>query len=238
MISICNFVISHCSQRKELKTTIFTPCDLPSALMTPIITKENRINYNNGALYSSISGETIEILSNQDLIFGTILAFSIAFLFSFLQGSAPSSFNLVLWRDEDREKKSTQLVDELNTSEDGRLFNGEEWREISRPENYAKYMTNNLDSTNNSKSKDDDHDTKSRVSKGEKENKLALIALLILFVPIFSVEFFFALSRQFICGDYVTNVDDAMWIIDSKKATAASTGSSPWATQLCSPHLQ
>ena len=32
-----------------------------------------------------------------------------------------------------------------------------------------------------------------------KENRLVLVALLVLFVPIFSIEFFFALSIHFIC---------------------------------------
>ena len=39
----------------------------------------------------------------------------------------------------------------------------------------------------------------SNPARRKKENKLILVALLILFVPIFSIELFFALSRQFVC---------------------------------------
>mmetsp|Transcript_888 Transcript_888/g.1378 ORF Transcript_888/g.1378 Transcript_888/m.1378 type:complete len:138 (+) Transcript_888:436-849(+) len=125
---------------------------------------------------------------------------------------------------------------------DERVFDGDMWKEMSRPENYSVYTRRERRQEN-----DRSHDEESKgfatidgkneatSNSGKKENKLVLISLLVLFVPIFSVEFFFALSRQFICGDYLTSVDDSLWIMDVQKATSASNGSSPWAAQLCSP---
>jgi hypothetical protein len=172
------------------------------------------------------------ILTSEDIFVGTILALAIAFLFSFLQGKSPSSSNIVLWQDNTRIEEDKEVSNE-------KIFDGDMWKEISRPENYAAYNRENSQVIRMDETEESEKNKPSTIllnrDNGSKENKLVLISLLILFVPIFSVEFFFALSRQFICGDYVTNVDDSMWIIDAKKAAAASNGSSPWAAKLCSP---
>jgi hypothetical protein len=195
------------------------------------------------------AASTSGVLSNEDIFIGTILAFVLAFLFSFLQGRTPSSSNIVLWRDDDDEKdKMDSLANYRSNASDGnadigtddevlseKIFDGDMWKEMSRPENYATYSRDKSQSIRATKPEKSDVTMNQGKTGDTKENKLVLIALLVLFVPIFSVEFFFALSRQFICGGYVTSVDDAMWIMDAKKAAAASNGSSPWATQLCSP---
>ena len=75
---------------------------------------------------------------------------------------------------------------------------------MSRPESYVLY---------NQKLRQRRRSTKRRSPSsspfgGSSENAWVVIALLALFVPIFSVEFFFALSRQLICGGDPLNRSD------------------------------
>lgn len=177
------------------------------------------------------SGMNDGILTSDDIFVGTILALAIAFLFSFLQGRSPSSSNIVLWRNNTRSDDDNEVSNE-------KIFDGDMWKEMSRPENYAAYNREKSQLRKDETEESERNKPTTILLKRDnstKENKLVLISLLILFIPIFSVEFFFALSRQFICGDYVTNVDDSLWLIDAEKAVAASNGSSPWAAKLCSP---
>lgn len=178
------------------------------------------------------------ILSNSDLINGTIIAFLLSFMFSYLNGRTPSSSNIKLWPNEDEQGNRIE-VDQLqsqNTTDysignnSAIVFDADNWKDISKPENYILY-------TQKIRQKE------SRTSSGlkerpavKKENRLVLIALLILFVPIFSIEFFFALSRSFICGGYTTQVDDNLWLTDADRALASTNGISNWAKELCSPH--
>jgi len=153
------------------------------------------------------------------------------------------------------------------------VFDGKKWKEMSRPENYILYSTRVKRrlplSSNNPVGKDTDlgntirsslfnkkSDSTSATStttssspvnkKSYIEQRWVLLGLLILFVPIFSIEFFFANSRQFICGggvgDYVAmvpsigDVDDALPnsfddIVATPKVLA------PWARELCSAHF-
>lgn len=191
-------------------------------------------------MYSSPTQISDGVLSSEDIIIGAVLALSLAFLFSFLQGRSPSSSNIILWRNQNQQEDET--IEETTGFENEKIFNGESWKEISRPENYAVYskgkVSDNSEANVNQFGNLEDLSfipQKESLKSGKIENRLVLISLLILFVPIFSVEFFFALSRQFICGDYITSVDDSLWIMDAKKAASASSGSSPWAAQLCSP---
>ncbi len=175
-----------------------------------------------------------DVLSNEDIFIGTIVAFALAFLFSFLQGRTPSSSNIKLWpqigEKNDLSDLQSALVEDAN--DDKKLvFDAEDWKEVSKPENYVMYKSKLRKDVDQSSSNP-------KRAAGKKENRLVLVALLILFVPIFSVEFFFALSRQFICGDFVTQVDDNLWLTDSDRAISASNGISPWARQLCSPYTE
>ena len=189
--------------------------------------------------YSSPTQIGDGVLSSEDIVIGAVLALSLAFLFSFLQGRSPSS-NIILWRNQNQQGNET--IEEIVGFENEKIFDGESWKEISRPENYAVYSKGKVRDTSEASEnqfvnlEDLSFIPQKESSKnGKIENRLVLISLLILFVPIFSVEFFFALSRQFICGDYITSIDDSLWIMDAKKAASASSGSSPWAAQLCSP---
>jgi len=128
------------------------------------------------ASYDSFSDGALEY---QDLLDGTILAFVLAFSYSYLNRNAS---NVVLWK-QDEEEDEDLKEREINRT----VFNEEAWKDISRPENYVYF--------NKRQSSQGTPDI-----IGKKENRKVLIALLILFTPLFSAEFFFALSRQFLCG--------------------------------------
>jgi hypothetical protein len=129
-----------------------------------------------------------DALGTQDLVDGSILAFALAFLFSVLQ----------------QRRRHDDIPTLQDETKDGTVFDADAWKKMSRPENYVYY---------NSKLRKPRKD-----DPAKQEKKWVLISLLFLFVPIFSAEFFLALSRQFLCGgDPFTQ--------------------SVWASELCSPHF-
>ena len=81
----------------------------------------------------------------------------------------------------------------LGDNDANKVFDADNWKEMSRVENYVLYNTK----IRQRASKSDNSPSIRPIDN--KENRLVLVALLVLFVPIFSIEFFFALSRQFIC---------------------------------------
>lgn len=177
------------------------------------------------------------ILSNADLINGTIIAFLLSFMFSYLNGRTPSSSNIKLWPNEDEQgnRIEVDILQSQNTTNysignnSAIIFDADNWKDISKPENYILY-------TQKIRQKELRPSGLKERPAVKKENRLVLIALLILFVPIFSIEFFFALSRSFICGGYTTQVDDNLWLTDADRALASTNGISNWAKELCSPH--
>ena len=205
------------------------------------------------------------VLSNRDLIDGTFIAVLLAVMWSYLNGRTPSSSNgdVKLWpsTNEDRDQdisnngqRSDSRMgtgtnanenaahpddtrnDALATSNRNKSFDANDWKDIGRPENYLLY-TNKIRTDKQRKEQSAKNARLSDSKAFKKENRIVLFALLLLFVPIFSVEFFFALSRQFVCGDYVTQVDDALWLTDVDKALSSSNGLTSFAKVLCSPHL-
>lgn len=126
-----------------------------------------------------------DVLSSEDLVVGTFIAVALAFTASFLQ-SRRAQNDFVLWQNAESQEITEGNIVETETTQ---VFDEESWREMSQPENYILY--------------------KRRINERERkkmersnfgvEKAWVLIALLVLFVPIFSVEFFFALSRQLIC---------------------------------------
>jgi hypothetical protein len=142
----------------------------------------------------------VDVLAGEDIVVGIAIALVLAFTASFLQGRR-SQNDFVLW-----ENLPPENVTDKNVT-DTRVFDGEAWKEISRPDNYVFY---NRKVNDRAKQKKD-----SGVSRVERV--WVLVALLVLFVPIFSVEFFFALSRQLVCdgGNLISRPD--------------------WAEYLCSP---
>ena len=142
-----------------------------------------------------------DALSTQDIVVGTVLAFILAFTYSYLNGQS-SSTSFVSWGN----KKNDEEDDSTNESgDDDRVFDANNWKDISREENYVLYNTRVKSSLQKLKT------NKEVVNVNKTENKLVLVALLALFVPIFSVEFFFALSRQFLCE--VGNPSDRMELV-------------------------
>uniref|UniRef100_A0A7S4K5V2 Uncharacterized protein n=1 Tax=Odontella aurita TaxID=265563 RepID=A0A7S4K5V2_9STRA len=181
------------------------------------------------ATTSEISTATADVLSTSDVVIGTILAFALAFGYSFLNGQSSSS-SFISWRSQvtldssdtsssmtsnESDFTATQANNSTRNGDDKQVFDAEAWREISRPENYVWYNSRIRD--DGGKQEDDD-DGGYPGAKSNEEQKWVVIALLALFVPIFSVEFFFALSRQFMCGGDVFTQPE-------------------WAQQLCSPYL-
>lgn len=138
-----------------------------------------------------------DVLSTQDIVVGTILAFILAFTYSYLNGQS-SSTSFVSWGNQiqNENEVAEDSFESAETKEvENRVFDANNWKDISREENYVLYNTRIKSSLQKLNTKQQN----SNVNVSKTENKLVLIALLALFVPIFSVEFFFALSRQFLC---------------------------------------
>mmetsp|Transcript_70566 Transcript_70566/g.204510 ORF Transcript_70566/g.204510 Transcript_70566/m.204510 type:complete len:207 (+) Transcript_70566:246-866(+) len=132
------------------------------------------------------ASNSMDVLGTEDIIVGAGIALLLAFTTSFLQGRRAQN-DFVLW-----EKPASDDIDSAlpngNTTE-SRIFDGDAWKEIARPDNYVYY---------NRQVFGDERKNENTESTGV-EKKWVFIALLALFVPIFSIEFFFALSRQVIC---------------------------------------
>jgi len=163
-----------------------------------------------------------DVLSTQDIIVGTILAFILAFGYSYLNGQS-SSTSFVSWGNQvvkDEHENNVEMQNGTESEEgimskmDDRIFNENDWKEISREENYILYNTRIRKKISSRKRKNEDvgneevaasqpdkNDRKSGVenSTSNKENKVVVLALMALFLPIFTVEIFFALSRQILC---------------------------------------
>lgn len=148
---------------------------------------------------ATTSPVSAEVLSTQDIVVGTILAFILAFSYSYLNGQSSSS-SFVSWQSQlDRDinaSASTSISSSSDITGEEKVFNSENWKEMSREENYVLYNTRIRQKTSQQTT---NRRNKTNNTLQQRENKLVLIALLVLFVPIFSVEFFFALSRQFLC---------------------------------------
>ena len=133
-----------------------------------------------------------DALSTQDIIVGSIIAVILAFGYSYLNGQSSSS-NFVSWSSQtNKEDKLLAEVETTTQTDDDNVFDANEWKDISREENYVLYNTRIKSSLQQQRQSNTKRQSKT-------ENKWVLVALLLLFVPIFSVEFFFALSRQFLC---------------------------------------
>ena len=141
-----------------------------------------------------MGGGQPDVLSTQDIVVGTILALVLAFGYSFLNGQS-SSTSFISWPSQSGDRNDAQDISSPKSDVvDDKVFNEQSWEEMSREENYVLYNTKirqRRDEISSEKT--------SLQNVNKKENKLVLTALLLLFIPIFSAEFFFALSRLFIC---------------------------------------
>lgn len=131
-------------------------------------------------------------LSAEDLVVGSGIAIALALLASLLNSFGRSNIG-----------SSTNVLDETNsTSVPNASIVFERWDQMKRPENYILYTTR----------------LRKPPQGGKKEQKWVILALLALFVPIFSFELFLAVSRQVICGPILTDQME-------------------WARFLCSPYI-
>mmetsp|Transcript_8929 Transcript_8929/g.21252 ORF Transcript_8929/g.21252 Transcript_8929/m.21252 type:complete len:268 (-) Transcript_8929:209-1012(-) len=87
-------------------------------------------------------------------------------------------------------------IQQQESSSRSTVFDGDDWKEMSRPENYVFYNRN----LKEKKQKKKKIESPEGSAEQTDQQKWVVVALLALFVPIFSVEFFFALSRQVLCG--------------------------------------
>jgi len=135
--------------------------------------------------------------------------------------------NATLGIDKD-DGNNVEKSEEGCTTGKGIIFDSKDWKEMSRPENYVLYNTRvrkklrpltgsfekispiiplkNILKNKSSSSSSSSPSVKNKSpttpsSRIRKEQRWVLIGLLLLFVPIFSAEFFFTLSRQFACGN-------------------------------------
>jgi len=154
------------------------------------------IDTSHGIIVTSSATTTSDVLSTQDIVDGTIIALILAFGYSFLNGQSSSS-SFVSWPSESKQSGDVPSFDidrtELGDDDVNKVFDADNWKEMSREENYVLYNTK----IRRRRTKSDNSTSIRPIDN--KENRLVLVALLVLFVPIFSIEFFFALSRQFIC---------------------------------------
>jgi len=134
-----------------------------------------------------------DILSKEDIIIGTVLGFALAFLWSFIQ-RRQSDTNIVLWRQD-----SDEETDRSTPSKSTTTFDADDWREISREENYVFFNTK-------VRKQIAGQDKPKSLKHGQ---KWVLVALMALFVPIFSFEIFLALSRGLLCDDLLSDWDMA-----------------------------
>jgi hypothetical protein len=144
----------------------------------------------------------VDVLSTEDIVVGAVLAVALALTASFLQGRR-SQNDFVLW-----EKNSAEDLTDTKSSEENVVFDAEAWKEMSNPDNYILYNRKLNEREKNRKSS----------QPFRLEKAWVIIALLTVFVPIFSIEFFFALSRQVVCGGNPMDQVD-------------------WAEYLCSPAI-
>ena len=219
-------LVSDGSNRKRRRTSFTTTHHRyqagPFHSTTPSSSSSVTVCY--GSYYNDpiISSSSIDnVMETSDIIIGIVLAFMLAFLASFLQGRRNQN-DFVLGNDiqpEVEEVDDDDNIDALNNSNNSNvtsssvIFDGESWKEVSDPNTYVLYQ---------GKLRDRDRIRKEEEGEGviPVERAWVLIAMLALFIPIFSIEFFFALSRQLICGN------------------TSTTELSSFASNLCSPATQ
>ena len=149
----------------------------------------------------SSSGVEGDAMSAKDIREGFLLGVALALSYSFLNGQSTSS-SFVSWPGQRGNDSPGQELDQ--PVDDRQVFG--EWNETKREENYVLYNTRIRERLNTGGG--------SQRSESTKESKAVIIALMALFLPIFGVETFFALSRLFFCemgdpsskGEFVMNM--------------------------------
>ena len=145
-------------------------------------------------LSSTQSLVSTDVLSTEDILIGVVLSFALAFLWSYLEGKRSNSDIILRKNDsneDERDWKFLRTDDNTSISNSTKTFNGNDWKQISREENYVYF---------NTKVRKQLLRQNPAPKTLKREQTWVLVALLVLFIPVFSVEFFLALSRGVLCG--------------------------------------
>jgi hypothetical protein len=198
--------LPHSSMRGPRRTTANHLDMRVSSLSTLVVNKRGRQTRMQPAFMSS---QVDTVFSSQDIVVGLVFACMLAFFAAYLQ-SRRSQNDFVLW-DQQVIKDEDAATETATETETDVVFDS--WDEMKRPDNYVLYNTK-LREAKSGRAK-----TKEATSEAP-EKRWILLALLALFVPIFSFELFLTTSRQLICGggNYPALLTDL-------------------ARELCSPHL-
>ena len=151
------------------------------------------------SLELSSANELDNVLSNQDLLIGTLLAVLLASFASSLQNRRNQNDFILGSEDSQpfsastKEEQSTGLQDVLNsttaiTEVEDASQQFQDWKEMSQPENYIWYKKRQQEPSSS--------------RQMPVEQRWVLFALLLLFTPIFSFEFFLTVSRQLLCNSH------------------------------------
>lgn len=153
------------------------------------------------------SNSVDNVIEDQDLVGGTLLALILAGGASFLQGRRnqndfilssqqppPPPQSIGNTTSLDMEGNDVSRNASLLGSSNNAIF--DDWAEMSRPENYVWYKKKTNNNNNNKQP--------GAKSANGFENPWVLVGLLLLFTPIFSFEFFLTVSRQIICSGFLS----------------------------------
>ena len=189
----------------------------------------------------------VDVLGPSDIFDGLLIAFALVFITLFLQGKKNginnfaildsnlnnlSSDNINLNNLNTNTTTTTATIfDGNNNSNNSIIFDGDQWKEMSNPESYVFYNRKRIkqqkgkNTTPPEKKETTSSLSSSSINSNDNDNverTMVLIGLLILFVPIFSIEFFFASSRQLICDSSDGSI------------SFSSTSINDWSEYLCS----
>jgi hypothetical protein len=218
-INMVNHVVTHCSvlgvEGRKTRCTRLEHSLNSIAFVTPCIARrrrqperqsiESRIasyHFSPSFRPSSLCSYPLQkmdgVLSSEDIGVGVMIALSLVLLTSSLQNRSESNMG---------------ILDDNPDDNEAVVFGADAWKDISKPENYVLYNTKVRNKLENPKLSPPNRGT------FRSEKRVVAIALLVLFVPIFSFEFFLALSRQVVCGNGPLSM-------------------AGWALELCSPHYE
>jgi hypothetical protein len=170
--------------------------------------------------------EEVAALSTSDIAAGVVLAVLLAGFVSFLQERQRLTPDIETGVDLDRDfptdnRDNTEAVvsQPVAYNDDDIIINNNstittassrrnrsrttfnDWKDISRPDSYIWYNTRLRQTNNNEKNKSsNDYYNNNTTSLVPIEQRWVLFALVVLFAPIFSFEFFLTVSRQIICA--------------------------------------
>ena len=190
----------------------------------------------------------VDVLGPSDIFDGLLIAFALVFITLFLQGKknginnfaildsnlnnlSSDNINLNNLNTKNTTTTTATIFDGNNNSNNSIIFDGDQWKEMSNPESYVFYNRKRIkqqkgkNTTPPEKKETTSSLSSSSINSNDNDNverTMVLIGLLILFVPIFSIEFFFASSRQLICDSSDGSI------------SFSSTSINDWSEYLCS----